>query len=111
VQLDLPNHSRLYVSGTASIDPSGKTAHIGEPQAQVKLTMEVVYAILKSRGMGWDNVKRAMAYFKHAKDAPIFRKYCTENNLADFPAVIVENDICRDELLFEIEVDAIRPMR
>ena len=108
VELTLPDHSRLYVSGTASIDPTGKTAHVGDPAAQVKLTMEIVYAILKSRGMGWDNVKRALAYFKHAKDAPIFQKYCTQNNLGHFPAVIVENDICRDELLFEIEVDAIR---
>jgi enamine deaminase RidA (YjgF/YER057c/UK114 family) len=108
VELALPDHSRLYVSGTASIDPTGKTAHAGDPEAQVKLTMEVVYAILKSRGVGWDNVKRALAYFKHAKDAPIFQKYCTQNNLRQFPAVIVENDICRDELLFEIEVDAIQ---
>lgn len=108
VELSLLDHSRLYVSGTASIDPSGKTAHAGDPEAQVKLTMEVVYAILESRGMGWDNVKRALAYFKHAKDAPIFQKYCAQNKLERFPAVIVENDICRDELLFEIEVDAIR---
>jgi enamine deaminase RidA (YjgF/YER057c/UK114 family) len=108
VELALPDHSRLYVSGTASIDPTGRTAHAGDPEAQVKLTMEVVYTILKSRGMGWDNAKRALAYFKHAKDAPIFQKYCTQNNLRQFPAVIVENDICRDELLFEIEVDAIR---
>jgi len=108
VELELPDHNRLYVSGTASIDPSGKTAHVDDPEAQVKLTMKVVYAILESRDMGWGNVKRALAYFKHAKDAPIFQKYCVENGLEHFPAVIVENDICRDELLFEIEVDAIR---
>lgn len=108
VELDLPDHRRLYVSGTASIDPSGRTVHVGDPEGQVKLTMEVVYAILESRGMDWASVVRALAYFKHANDAPIFEEYRTVNNVPKFPVVVVENDICRDELLFEIEVDAIR---
>lgn len=107
VELALPDHRRLYVSGTASIDRNGETAHIGDPEAQVKLTMEVVHAILKSRGMSWASVVRALAYFKHAQDAPILQKYRTQNELPWFPAVLAENDICRDELLFEIEVDAI----
>jgi enamine deaminase RidA (YjgF/YER057c/UK114 family) len=108
VELSLADHKRLYISGTASIDPAGETAHVGDPQAQVKLTMEVVCAILESRGMDWANVQRALAYFKHAEDAPILETYRVQNKLPRFPVVLVENDICRDELLFEIEVDAIR---
>jgi len=108
VELDLPDHRRLYVSGTASIDASGKTVHVGDPEAQVALTMNVVHAILKSRGMDWTDVTRALAYFKHAEHAPIFERVRTRKNVPPFPAVIVQNDICRDELLFEIEVDAIR---
>ena len=108
VELDLPDHRRLYVSGTASIDRGGRTVYIGDTEGQVRLTMEVVYAILESRGMDWADVTRALAYFKDAKDAPIFEKYRTQNNLPRFPVVIVEDHICRDELLFEIEVDAIR---
>ena len=108
VELDLPDHRRLYVSGTASVGPDGMTVHIGDPESQVELTMKVVYAILESRGMNWGDVTRALAYFKDAKDAPIFEKYRTQNSLPRFPVVIVENDVCRDELLFEVEVDAIR---
>ena len=70
--------------------------------------MKVVHAILASRGMNWTDVTRALAYFKRAEHAPIFDKYRAENNVPPFPAVIVQNDICRDELLFEIEVDAIQ---
>ena len=108
VELDLPDHQRLYISGTASIDPSGITAHTGDPEAQVTLTMKVVHAILESRGMNWANVTRGLAYFKHAEDAPLFEKYRTDNNIPSFPVVIAENCICRDDLLFEIEVDAIQ---
>ena len=108
VELDLPDHQRLYISGTASIDPDGTTAHIGDPEAQVTLTMKVVHAILESRGMSWIDVTRALAYFKHAEDTPAFEKCCTLNNIPPLPVVMVENDICRDELLFEIEMDAIK---
>jgi len=108
VELDLPDHQRLYISGTASIDPDGTTAHIGDPVAQVTLTMKVVHAILKSRCMSWIDVTRALAYFKHAEDTLTFEKYCTLNDIPPLPVVMVENDICRDELLFEIEMDAIK---
>jgi enamine deaminase RidA (YjgF/YER057c/UK114 family) len=107
VELELPDLRRIYVSGTASIDEHGKTIFIGDTAAQVRQTMEVVQAILRSREMDWGDVTRALVYFKRAEDAPLFQKYCQEQGVPAFPAIIVENDICRDELLFEIEVDAV----
>ena len=108
VELDLPDHRRLYISGTASINPNGITVHVGDPKAQVALTMKVVHAILASRGMDWADVTRGLAYFRHAEDAPLFENYRINNNIPLFPVVIAENCICRDDLLFEIEVDAIK---
>jgi enamine deaminase RidA (YjgF/YER057c/UK114 family) len=108
VELDLPDHRRLYVSGTASIDRSGKTVFVGDCREQVRQTMQVVQAILQSRGMDWSDVTRSLAYFKRAPDAFLFDDCRNECGLPPFPAIIVENDICRDDLLFEIEVDAVR---
>lgn len=108
VELDLPDHRRLYVSGTASIDRAGKTIFLGDCRAQVRQTMEVVQAILKSRGMDWTDVTRSLAYFKRAADAVLFEAYRKDAGLPAFPAVVIENDICRDDLLYEIEVDAIK---
>jgi enamine deaminase RidA (YjgF/YER057c/UK114 family) len=107
VELELPDLRRLYISGTASIDEHGKTVFLGDCEAQVRQTMEVVQAILHSREMDWGDVIRAVVYFKRAKDAPLFEKYRQESGVPSFPAITVENDICRDELLFEIEVDAV----
>jgi enamine deaminase RidA (YjgF/YER057c/UK114 family) len=107
VELELPDLRRLYISGTASIDEKGKTVFIGDPAAQVRQTMEVVQAILQSREMDWGDVTRSLVYFKRAADAPLFEKYRQETGVPAFPAITVENDICRDELLFEIEVDAV----
>lgn len=107
VELELPDLRRLYISGTASIDEQGKTVFVGDPAAQVRQTMEVVQAILHSREMDWGDVTRSLVYFKRASDAPLFEKYRQENGVPAFPAIVVENDICREELLFEIEVDAV----
>ena len=108
VEVDCPDHRRLYVSGTASIDKAGNTIFLDDCRAQVAKTMEVVQAILESRQMGWEDVTRALAYFKRAKDAPLLAAYRQENNLPPFPVIVAENDVCRDDLLFEIEIDAVQ---
>ena len=107
VEMDMPDHRYLWVSGTASIDLRGETAHVGDVGAQIDLTMRVVEAILESRRMGWDDVSRAVAYVKQGKMGTVFQKYCAEKGLQDLPVITTENDICRDDLLFEIEVDAL----
>lgn len=107
VELELPDLRRLYISGTASIDEQGNTVFLGDCAAQVQRTMEVVHAILQSREMDWGDVTRSLAYFKHGADAPLFERYRQEAGVPAFPVVTVENDICRDDLLFEIEVDAV----
>jgi len=107
-EVKLSYHRSLYVSGTASIEPGGATAYVGNIEKQIALTMDVVYAILESRGMGWDDVTRAAAYFKNIKEAPLFHKYCNDNSLPSLPVAIAHADICRDDLLFEVELDAIK---
>jgi hypothetical protein len=69
--------------------------------------MEVTDAILKSRKMDWSDITRAIAYFKNAEDVMLLNEYCRMNQLTPFPVIITKRDICRDDLLFEIEVDAI----
>jgi len=107
VELEMPDHRHLWVSGTASIDPRGETAHVGDVEAQIEWTMQVAGAILESRRMGWDDVSRAVAYVKQGKMGTAFQKFCAEKRLQDLPVVTTENDLCRDDLLFEIEVDAL----
>lgn len=107
VELVLPDHRRLYISGTASIDSNGKTVYPNDAPSQVKLSMEVTDAILKSRKMAWSNITRAIAYFKNAEDIMLLDEHCRINQLPSFPVIITKRDICRDDLLFEIEVDAI----
>jgi enamine deaminase RidA (YjgF/YER057c/UK114 family) len=106
VEMKYPTHRQLLVSGTASINPDGSSAYKDDPARQIDLTMRVVQAILESRGMEWADVTRGIAYFKDMAYLPIYRQYCSENNITVFPLAVSHADICRDDLLFEIEVDA-----
>jgi enamine deaminase RidA (YjgF/YER057c/UK114 family) len=103
------SHQRsLYVSGTASIEPGGKTAHCGNPAMQIEKTMEVVGAILEQSAMGLENVTRAIAYFRHGEHAFLWDEYCRARQLPPLPIIVTQCDICRDDLLFELELDAVR---
>jgi enamine deaminase RidA (YjgF/YER057c/UK114 family) len=106
-EIVMPDQRRLYVSGTASIDESGATVHVGDIDAQISLTMDVVHAILKSRNMDWKNVTRSLAYVRNIEDAERYEAYASDHNLESLPTVLTHNVVCRDDLLFEIEVDAV----
>ncbi|HEY5653072.1 MAG TPA: RidA family protein [Pontiella sp.] len=109
VEIEQPGSRLLTISGTASIEPGGKTVHLDNCEKQIELTMQVVHEILKSRNMDWSDTSRAIAYFKDITEAPLLEKYCCENNLPQLPVVISHADVCRHDLLFEIELDAVKP--
>ena len=69
-------------------------------------TMEVVEAILASRGFDFSDITRATAYFKNRADMPEFPAWCAARDLRSLPAIMAQCGICRDELLFELEADA-----
>ena len=100
---------RLLVSGTASIHPGGKTAWVGDAKKQVDLTMEVIAAILQSRGMDFRSVTRATAYYREAAFKTHFDAWLAERDLRQMPMVPTHSVVCRDDLLFELELDAGAP--
>ncbi len=108
VELTFPAYRSLLISGTASIAMDGTTAHAGDPSAQVDLTMRVVTALLDSRGMDWKDVTRGIAYFKNAQDRPLLEAYLHGRGLPALPLATVCATVCRHDLLFEIEVDAVK---
>lgn len=101
---------RLLISGTASIDPDGHTQYVGDTAGQIARTCEVVAAILHSRGLDWADVTRATAYYRDSTEVPLFSAHWATTGLAPLPVVHAANVICRHDLLFELEVDAVRAL-
>lgn len=108
VELIYPTHHSLLISGTASIDPDGKTVFQDDPEKQIRLTMDVIKAILESRNMNWGDLFRGIAYFKDMDYLPVYRRIAEDLGIPRFPLAVSHADVCRDDLLFEIEVDAVR---
>jgi len=111
MEISSPAGRALTVSGTASLSPDGRTLWIGDVSEQISHTMQVVEKILRARGFTFADVTRAIAYFKYRADAPALGEWGAEINCRTQLAIAAHCDICRDDLLFEIEVDAWRPNR
>jgi enamine deaminase RidA (YjgF/YER057c/UK114 family) len=107
VEVDLPSHRQLYISGTASIEPGGETIHVADTAAQIDLTMRVVHAILTSRGMDWHHTARAVAYLRHEAERALLDRWLARHQLGGLPLVVLQSDVCRDDLWFELELDAL----
>lgn len=108
VEVQWPEGRELIVSGTASIAPDGRSAHVGDTRKQIALTMEVVEAILVSRDMTWSDAARGIAYFKDLREAPLLAEYSRARGLPELPLALSHAEVCRDDLRFEIELDAAR---
>lgn len=107
VEVAFPDRRMVMVSGTASIAPDGKSAFPDDVAKQIHLTLDVVEAILWSREMDWENTTRAIGYFRDICALPIFERCCRERGMAPLPLTPAHATVCRADLLFEMELDAI----
>jgi enamine deaminase RidA (YjgF/YER057c/UK114 family) len=106
VEIITSDHRRLLISGTASIDQEGRTLHPGDIRRQIAETFEVVRRLLESRDMSWADVMRGVAYFRRVEDIAGLAEHVARQGLPAIHILPVVATICRDELLFELELDA-----
>lgn len=100
-----PAGKTVYISGTASIDTSGATTSIADAAGQINTTIENVQAVLKDMNCRDEDVVQVLAYCKTTEVEKIFND--TFKDKLGWPWVTAVCDICRHDLLFEIEAAAI----
>ncbi len=103
-----PKGTALFISGTASVEPGGKTMHIGDPEKQIAATLDAVQAILETRDMTLKHTTRAIAYMKYPEYRPLWHAWLKAHDLPLNFADEVIADVCRDDFLFELELDAFK---
>jgi len=110
----LNNSARLFISGTASIIGE-ETVQIGDVEGQTRVTIKNIQvlsdpAILKSKCPELVNYPKTYSYVrvyvKYRDDVPKVRKICFEV-FGDVPTTYIVADICRNNLLVEIETELI----
>jgi enamine deaminase RidA (YjgF/YER057c/UK114 family) len=99
----------LHISGTASLDETGKTVHLNDFEAQADRMLVNVAALLEGQGANFGDVVSAVTYLKHPEDAGRLRQKFQEAGYEGFPNVLVVAPVCRPELLCETEALAVLP--
>ncbi len=96
----------MFVSGTASIDRQGQSVYVGDALGQIHTTIENVLAVLSDMRCGPADVVQTLAYCKTPEAEVAFAPI---RDTVDWPWITMICDVCRPELLFEIEVTAMVP--
>jgi hypothetical protein len=107
------NESRIYISGTASITGQ-ETFAIGNLTDQTMITIENVEKLISIENLAYHYPKyirnkplkysRIRIYVKNDHDISKVKSLCTEY-FGIVPAIYIQSDICRTNLLVEIEAD------
>jgi enamine deaminase RidA (YjgF/YER057c/UK114 family) len=108
VAVNFPKNKLVFISGTAAIDKTGTSVHIGNFESQMIFTLDVVKALLHEAGGTFPNMAQAIIYLKNSKDLSSCNRIIDEVGFPREAALFVlDVDVCRENLLFEIEVTAV----
>jgi len=100
-----PAGQTVFVSGTASIDEAGNTTHIGDAVGQINATIENVQAVLRDMDATDEDVVHIVAYCKTPEVEDVFKGI---RDKYPWPWITTICDICRPDLLFEVEATAVK---
>jgi len=109
MQMTEANKVALHVSGTASIDEQGRTAHLNDIGAQIDRMILNISTLLQNQGASFSDIAYAYNYLKDPADEQLLKDKFKEAGLEGFPSIFVHAEVCRPDLLCETEVLAILP--
>lgn len=102
----------LWISGTASIVRS-KTLHVGDPRKQAEQTLTNIELLISKKnlarhgapgvGATLRDLAKLRVYVKRPQDYPIIKRVCEKRCGKDVPVIYVVADVCRSDLLVEME--------
>jgi enamine deaminase RidA (YjgF/YER057c/UK114 family) len=99
----------VFVSGTASIDACGQTLYCWQRESQVVETLLSIAALLEDQGGSLRDIVSATLFCKDRQTLEIYRRLHRQLGIPRFPTIPVLADVCRPELMVEIEAMASLP--
>lgn len=108
VEVKTDNSSLLHISGTASINQKGKTIYLHDEQGQITETLINIGALLETKKAYLKDIVLTAAYCKNQRTYTTFKEITKYLGLDEIPFVPVYADVCRDDLLFEIDAIAVK---
>jgi enamine deaminase RidA (YjgF/YER057c/UK114 family) len=111
ISIDSEFNSTMYISGTASINNEGQTVYHQDYQGQMFETLTDIAALLQTKGSKLSDIVLATAYCKDEKMFNEYQRIIELFELDDMPLLPVYADVCRDELLFEVDSIAVKHLK
>jgi len=108
--VSIHDSGQIYISGTAAV-LGQDTAPEGDVESQTLTTIENISRLISKDNLKNCGIKSAdnpeplsylRAYVRNEADIPKVRKIC-QKSFRDVPALFLVSDICRNDLLMEIE--------
>lgn len=96
----------ILASGTAAIDASGRSRHEGDREAQIADALLALGALLSQAGASLSAIASATVFVKDEATGEAVTRVTRLLGIPAFPFVPMLADVCRPELLFEIEAVA-----
>ncbi|MBI2920107.1 MAG: hypothetical protein HYY18_03360 [Planctomycetes bacterium] len=105
--LDIEGKRTVHISGTASINTAGATVHVGDAEGQSLETLMSIAAILEEQGGGLQNITMSTLFCKDHEAYEAWQRVTRLLKVPAFPSVCVRADVCRPDLLVEMEAVAV----
>jgi len=102
-----PRATWISLSGTAAIDENGMTMHVGDFEAQMNATLDAIEALIAQEGAGLGDLCDLTCFVKLPEHVEAYHEILARRGLVDLAAVSVLADICREDLLFEMDGAAV----
>jgi enamine deaminase RidA (YjgF/YER057c/UK114 family) len=97
---------KVYISGTSSVCKDGSSAKNDDYAKNVKFVILCVHHLLVNSGSGLENIVMSRIYAKNVKVRKIFEKVYSKKGWT-FPYNFLKTNVCRENLIFEIECIAV----
>jgi enamine deaminase RidA (YjgF/YER057c/UK114 family) len=103
--------SYIFASGTAAIGEDGRSLHGGDFTQQTETTIDTVESLLSSAGAGLGDIVQGTAFIKYSNDEAELRRILELKGLGDSALLVTVADVCREDLLFELDATAVLPAK
>jgi enamine deaminase RidA (YjgF/YER057c/UK114 family) len=105
--LEIEGRRTVHISGTASINAAGASTHVGDAEHQSLEALMSIAAILDQQGGGLQDITSATLFCKNREAWEAWERATRLLGIPPIPKVCVQADVCRKDLLVEMEAVAV----
>lgn len=108
ISIENNNYKEIQISGTASINEYGETLYVNDGYKQIENTLMNIKEILSSNKMSFEDICQATCFFKDRIYYFDYLNVLEKMKINSITSSLVIGNVCREDLLFEIDAVAIK---